>query len=331
MSRIDEANWARIGTVRITGDGLIARYGDRDRTDLLFIAIDGANVRHLLLRLNPEEKSLQDTESRGLVVETRELSLPDLATTRYIDVACTDPGGHGALNLIGDDIVDGLVGGKSAPADVVRRVLRKWRRFWKRQVFELLTREQQLGLFAELWFLGKWLLPATGPDAVQAWQGPKRSRHDFEWSTRSSEVKASTVTRAPVFEITSIEQLEPPDEGDLFLFGARLRVEQGGKDSLPAMVSEVAQHMEGDPGAFDLFQELLLEAGYSHEHAEEYATTKIRFVSSALYAVTDGFPRVVRADLPEHSSASIEQVKYTVNLSGHTDRVVAESPGEFEI
>src|SRR5207245_778158 len=98
----------------------------------------------------------------------------------------------------------------------VARVFARWRRFWGQLPQHLLSREQQLGLFAELWFLNVWLLPRVdAAEAVTRWRGPFGARHDFEWPTRSVEVKVTTSTRGPIHYIHGLDQLVPPDGGNL--------------------------------------------------------------------------------------------------------------------
>jgi hypothetical protein len=76
------------------------------------------------------EEDLRDTESRGLAVVTRDLEVKDNPSARFLDVACRDPDGYAAFNLIGGELADGLSLGVSPPSAVTMQVLARWRRFW---------------------------------------------------------------------------------------------------------------------------------------------------------------------------------------------------------
>ena len=195
MSAIDPGVWKQIESSRPVGDELIGRPASPDATPRLLAAIDSRGRRHLLVSLMAEEKAFQDGSSRGLTIATQELTLRAGDAERYIDIACEDASGHPMLDLIGGELAGRLAGGGSSPAESVERVLAKWRRFWGRLPQQLLSHEAQLGLFAELWFLAYWLIPAVGiSNAVRMWRGPHGARHDFERTGLSVECKGTAST-----------------------------------------------------------------------------------------------------------------------------------------
>ena len=237
MSRIDSDIWTRLGEGRARGEFLWARWAAPDMTQRLLAAVDSNSKRHLLIRLQPGDAVLSDERSRGLEVATRDLSVPGQDIGRYLDVTCQDASGHEAFDLIGGELAERLAKERESAAECVTRVLAKWRRFWGEPPRQMLSREEQLGLFAELWFLSVWLVPRLGSDeAVKRWRGAFGARHDFEWPGRSVEVKATTSSRGAIHRIHGIEQLMPPDSGELLLFSLRLREEAGGGNSLPRVI-----------------------------------------------------------------------------------------------
>ena len=156
-------------------------------------ALDAEGRRHLLIQLQAGEAAHEDRESRGVNVTTRELVLTGQPPRLFIDIAYCDVAGHDAFDLVGGELANRLAIGTALPAEIVARVLAKWRRFWGQLPRQMLSREAQLGLFAELWFLSRWLLPRVGAaEAVARWRGPFGARHDFEWPGGSVEVKANT-------------------------------------------------------------------------------------------------------------------------------------------
>ena len=147
-----------------------------------------------------------------------------------------------------------------SPSSIVRRELARWRRFWSELPSPLLTREEQLGLFAELWFLHVWLYPRIGPAAaVQRWRGPFAARHDFEWPGRAVEVKGTTSQRGRVHTINGLDQLKPAEGGRLFLFSVRLRETASAHNSLPVLIELCREPINSDPEALSTFENVATE------------------------------------------------------------------------
>src|SRR5436309_1438319 len=139
-------------------------------TERLLAGIDADDRRHLLITLQPTDAEMHDEQSRGLLVATSDLVVAGHDPARYLDLICADPAGYDAFDLIGGELGARLAAGEG-PADSVTRILSKWRRFWGEVPRTLLSREAQLGLFAEVWFLTFWLIPRVGPmEAVTRWR-----------------------------------------------------------------------------------------------------------------------------------------------------------------
>jgi hypothetical protein len=328
VSRIAPEVWTRLGSVP-RGDSLVARLAAPEVTDRLAAALDAEGQRHLVIALQPGEAAHDDRESRGVEVATRDLALAGQPPERFIDIACCDAAGHDAFDLVGGELADRFAAGIEPPAQIVARVLAKWRRFWGQLPRQLLSREAQLGLFAELWFLSTWLLPRVGvPEAVTRWHGPFGARHDFEWPGGSVEVKASTAVRGPTHRINGIEQLDPPEQGELLFFSLRLREEAGATNTLPTLVAACRQQIGVDDATLTRFETTLAQAGYSQIHEEDYARVRLRVVTEALYVVHGDFPRLTPTQIANGVPGGIEQVEYDINLAGFDHLRVARAPAE---
>ena len=330
MSHIAAEVWTRLETSRPTGENLTARLAVPELTDRLLCAIDAELERHLLVPLQADEQALRDTQSRGLSVETNELTVQGCSPARYIDVTCHDAAGHAAFDLIGSEIAEALSHGGSSPADIVHRVLAKWRRFWGQLPRRVLSREEQLGLFAEMWFLSMWLAPKVGAgEATRRWRGPFSARHDFEWLGRSVEVKATTSTRGQIHRIHGIDQLAPPDSGDLLFFSLRLREEAGASNTLPGLVALCRQQVGMDDEALAQVEAGLAQVGYSLAHEEDYEKLRLRVVEEGLFVVDGRFPRVTLDCFKAGVPAGVERIEYEINLTGFTDLRIARSVDEL--
>lgn len=330
MSAIPPQAWSRLQQSLPTGDDLTARTAAPDLTERLLCALDADGRRRLLVPLGPDEEGLQDSQSRGLTVRTDELKVRGSEPARYIDVTCHDAAGHDAFDLIGGELAESLALRMWSPAEVVTRILTKWRRFWGHLPSAMLSREKQLGLFAELWFLSTWLVPRAGPvAAVQRWRGPFGARHDFEWQGYSVEVKETTSTRGVIHRINGIDQLVPPIDGELFLFSLRLREEGGASNNLPTLVDSCRQQLAEHDDTSCRFESALVQLGYSSAHEEEYACVRLRVAGQGVYAVRDDFPRLTASQLSSGVPAGIERVDYEINLAGFERLLVAERPRDF--
>lgn len=329
VTRIVSDVWTHLEKARPTGDNLTARPAVPGTKTRLQCAIDSAGGRHLLIALHADEHDLRDTQSRGLMVVARDLVVRGEPTARCLDIQCLDAAGHDAFDLIGGELATELSRTGSSPAESVKRVLARWRRFWGQPPRSLLTREEIIGLFAEIWFLFVWLYPTVGPgEAVKRWRGPFGARHDFEWVGKSVEVKATTSSRGRIHRINGMDQLLPPEQGELLFFSIRLREEAGATNTLPSLLHSVLKDLESDDDAVSRFETALVQTGYSSAHDEEYLKIHIRVVEEGLFAVRDDFPRLTSQQLSAGVPAGIERVEYEINLSTFDQLRIARIPAE---
>jgi hypothetical protein len=321
--------WGRLEQSRVTGEQMTARSAGTGLGRGMLCAIDSQNRRHLLIALQEQDAELRDVESRGLSVQTRELVVRGQDSVRYLDIICQDAAGHPILDLIGHELLDLLRPADCRPADSVRRVLIKWRRFWSLMPRSLLSQSEILGLFGELWFLRVWLLPYLGSNrAIAGWRGPSGARHDFEWAARSVEVKATASTRGNIHRIHGLDQLLPPEGGELHLFSIRLREEQAASNTLPGLIKAISDELEEGSEIADRFETSLHQAGYSPVHAEEYEKYHFRVIDEGLYAVREDFPRIVPGSFIGGIPTGIERVEYDVNLGGFDHLRLARTPDQ---
>jgi hypothetical protein len=75
MSRIAPEVWTCLEANRPVGEALTVRPAAPGVTSRLQAGIDVEGTRHLLIQLSAGEAELRDSESRGLIVQTRELVL----------------------------------------------------------------------------------------------------------------------------------------------------------------------------------------------------------------------------------------------------------------
>lgn len=291
------------------------------------IAIDHDGRRHLLVSVADEGQFITDRRSRGLVLVGRSLEVEEEPERLFLDLCCTEASGNDAFDVLISSITEQLAGGVP-PATALRTVLERWRRFWGQAPPEGLTTEEVRGLFGELWFLLAWLLP-SGVDQLRKWVGPTGARHDFSDQDFSVEAKTTTSVRGHVHWISALDQLDPPESGELLVFSLRVRDEASALNSLPELVQAISQHLADHPEMLGLFEDRLAAARYSPLHEDRYREMRFRIVSERLYRVGAGFPRLSADMISGGLPQGVEGVKYEINLETCTDLILATDPAAF--
>lgn len=316
MLKISSETWSVLETNLPTGEKLTAKIAVPDVSLQVFCALDSDKCRHILVKIKPGDSAYDDHQSRGIHVITRELNIHGQPPSRYVDLICLDAAGYSGFDLIGSEIISELTKGTRTPAEIIHSVLAKWRRFWGQIPQAILSRNEAIGLFAEIRFLTERLIPDVGPaEAVKRWRGPFGSRHDFEWQGSSVEVKATTSSRGRIFHINGIDQLEPPEHGKLFFFGVRLREEGGADQTLPSVIETCRNLLITDNDALEKFELLLVQTGYSPHHNEEYEKMRFRILEETFFEVMEEFPRIRSANFVGGIPDGIERVEYEINLN----------------
>jgi hypothetical protein len=319
MVKFSSELWTLLETTLPSGEKLTAKLPAPDLSSQVFSALDSEKQRHILIQLEPDDLPYNDHQSRGIQVTTRELNVHGQQPSRYIDLLCLDIAGYSGFDLIGSEIITEVAKGNRTPSEIVHQVLAKWRRFWGQIPQDLLSRNEVIGLIAELRILSEKMIPEVGPaEAIMRWRGPFGSRHDFEWPGCSIEVKATTSSRGRIFHINGIDQLEAPENGKLFFFGVRLREEGGAEMTLPGIIETCSKLVSSEEDALDKFESALVKVGYSPLHNDHYEKTRFRIIEEALFEVKDNFPRIGASSFIGGIPEGIERVEYEINLNSIT-------------
>jgi hypothetical protein len=335
MSYIELDTWDKLKSSQPKGDHLAARVAFPEISSRLLAGIDAEEYRHFLIRLSENATELNDNQSRGISVSCKDLhvrnQLEESEAARYMDITCNDNTGHEAFDVIGREIAVSLNSSDISESEIVRNILAKWRRFWGQTPKNVLSLEEVVGLFAELWFLLNWILPnADQSDAISRWRGPFGSRHDFEWKGQSVEVKATMSTRGRIHWINGLDQLSPPEGGKLYLFSIRLREEEGATNTLPRLIASCHSALANNIEALTIFDDSLAKTGYSPLHDNEYEKIHLRVVDEVLFDVRDSFPRITTSTFQEGVPSGVEVVQYEINLEGYDTLIIAREPKVFK-
>lgn len=290
----------------------------------VWLGIDDDARRHLLVELSAsseEEELILSTH--GLAVNITVLAVGDRSPTSWLDVACLDPSLNEMFLTVVRDIVEELVTAGDDRPSAVRRALRTWQWFWANRASPL-SRDEVIGLLAELWFLDRWL---PLPSAVDYWRGPEGDRHDFVHPELSVEVKGTQVRHdGPArHRITRLDQLEDPQSGVLYLFSLQVIPDRLATNSLEAVHERLAEKLSAEPSAHAVFQQRLAQAGWNPAHQSFYRDTW-RVVGEELYRVEDRFPRLTSGSFSGGIPAGVDDVTWTLDLAACAEHRVATHP-----
>ncbi|MBR8653157.1 PD-(D/E)XK motif protein [Achromobacter sp. Marseille-Q0513] len=311
-----------------TGERLTARLAAPDVRDDVFIAVDAECQRYVLVGVpQGEPHELAERTSKGIAVQTVDMNIGEGERSFFVEVACLEAQGHAALDVVVRELVQALNAGASiGRVRLVQNILAKWRRFWSGVDQGVLSREQQIGLFGELWFLSRWLTPCVGPArATGLWRGPGGARNDFETPGLGIEVK-TTGRQDAAYSIHGLEQLLEPSGGALLLFCLAVRDESSGVESLPQLVAELREQRLQDFTALSMLDSMLYASGYDDQHSMEYAKLRLRVRSEGLYRVQPGFPRLVPAAIVDGVPPGVTTVNYELHLDAAAPWLVAAAP-----
>lgn len=194
---------------------------------------------------------------------------------------------------------------------VLRERLQHWKRFFQSRL-EGLTREEYIGLYAELDFFRAGLTAGVAADALaNAWQGPIGANQDFLFGSVAVEIKACTGNETSLVPISNVRQLDDTGIGQLYLFQRVYDFRQDSGENLGMIVGNLRHLLASSPTAVDIFEERLLAAGYIEPPSSSFDRYGFAPRFSRLFHVTKDFPRLLESSLP----SAVSDVRYALNLA----------------
>ena len=251
-------------------------------------------------------------EGRGFLVSRASLA-GDGAERVWIALCRQSAGSLDLFAMMADDVVTTLQGLRNTDDERLFNMflarIRAWQDFMRRGGDGVLSPEAEVGLFGELEFLHDLIsadLPAAS--AVEAWQGPLDGIQDFILGPGAIEIKSTVSPSSFPATIGSLDQLDDSLTRPIFLVGIRLALTHSGR-TLPDQVVALRNLMADEPAALSLFGTCLLHAGFLEGTANRYTRRFSRMATRMLH-VTDGFPRLTRANV----AIEIRRARYEIDL-----------------
>ena len=329
MNVIDESLWAQIQ--KPYGEELNAKHIFYKLISNIYIALDRMGFRHILIESANDNLTSSGMLFRGVQLKITELVVTGGVQKKYIDLLCREPAGYHIFNSIGGEIAQKMdeVNESVNPLEIITTILTKWKHFWGNYPQDLLTMEEQVGLFGELFFLRHWLLPRYGNKVVLAWEGPNGARHDFILGDKSYEVKTSSSSKGHFHRINGVNQLEELPVGSLYLTSFWIWQNEQAENSLTSIIESCRKYLESDIEIRSAFELLLSKSGYSELQRAEYEKRRYEIQESTLFLVDDQFPKIVPTSFPAGLPDQIEEIDYSLNLNSYLEKSLCVSADEF--
>jgi hypothetical protein len=217
------------------------------------------------------------------------------------------------------------IGNPADQKELVKNLLNrfyKWKSLFDKINAPGLTREEQHGLFAELYLLRKMIdLRISEPsNIIRIWVGPDKQIKDFQAGNIAIEVKCTTGNNHQRIHINGERQLDPSNLNNLFLYHLSAEVRENSGESLVTLIHSIETHLTGDALTQSQFRGKLLEAGYFEHHANLYGQTGYIIRNESFYNVSGNFPRIEERDL----RPGVGDVKYSIITSQCSEYMLTE-------
>ncbi|ANK76516.1 hypothetical protein FA04_27580 (plasmid) [Ensifer adhaerens] len=179
-----------------------------------------------------------------------------------------------------------------------------WRRFLRERNAGL-SRSETIGLIGELLLLERLL--ELDSSHLTSWSAPTDGLHDFQNGGHALEVKTGLGPSAQI-TISRLDQLDTAGLRLLDLVHVRLIESPSGR-SLQDVLTALKGHL-ADGASCHALDNFVIRRGLLPDDESARSTPRVQLRSMDCYAVSEEFPRLVRADLP----AAITEASYTLEV-----------------
>lgn len=258
---------------------------------------------------------LQSTDS----LEIGGISLKDSERTIYfLDIKCVNPLLEAAFSEVTIELLRRIRNGGSTLTSV-SETLQDFKSLFTIEKNHKLSLSTVVGLAAELLVLDHLL--SLNPMAWKIWKGPFAERHDFRIDKRAIEVKCTTRASRNKIKISSIDQLQAPENGDLYLVHIVLEEVHNGGLTLEGIISNIFSKASNIRDIKNILKEL----GYE-SNSKKWNAYRFHLDKTSMYHIGENFPRLVLSSFPNKMMPSgVSNVTYELDLTSASDFLLEKS------
>lgn len=254
----------------------------------------------------PNGSPFVNTNYKNVVV----IATPTNHPSPYVQVALRNDALYDLFLVMTGDIIDRVsTVAVMEQENCFFKYLAEWLNFLNKTPDKILSAQEQIGLYGELYFLRDLLKNNINPIfAIQGWVGSDGADKDFQYSGYGIEVKSSS-KQDRLVHISNIRQLDDAGCSALFLQYYSFATIAGGADTLPEIVGQIRSIL-GASVALQDFDSNLIHRMYFDHDADKY-TTSYSPVFEETYVVNSVFPRII----PSNVMVGVIESQYTIDLN----------------
>lgn len=283
-------------------------------------SIGESNDARVLIPLSMHE-SLPTFDEHGTLRISDVTYLDNGKTARFLSVSCLVNELESVFSEFTEELLERILNGHSS-IDALTSSIQDFRALLAGIPEKEIEDSEIIGLAGELLVLSKIL--TINSAATGTWRGPLEGpgeRHDFRHGTTALEVKTSTRTSNQTVKISSIDQLDPPSGGKLYLSHVVLEISSGGSISIGSLMEE-CNDLTSDP---QILMQTAAAAGCSDPSAESWNRIGFNLEKVTIYSVQDDFPRIVSCSFKGGSlPTGVQSIEYLLDLGAAQDNKIEE-------
>lgn len=304
-------SWVQLRSGNAHESGLsIPTVASNVKTEIDFIrfALSSDNKPRLLLPVSANDTLPNFPDTAGILIIDSVYKLGG-KSVRFIDVTCLMKDLESVFDDVVEEIIRRVENGETCSQSLLT-TLKDFQALLIGKKCPGLSDEELTGLMGEMVLLRDLLL--LNSDAWSTWQGPLAKRHDFRSDLCTFEVKTTSRPSNYQISINSIDQLEIPTSGELYLVRIVMEYAPNSEMTFRSLLNEIKQHAS-QPDEIDKRLKLI---GIDTSSNQEWDDISFKHESSFFYKVTDKFPRIIPESFKEGKlPIGITSLKYQIDLS----------------
>lgn len=218
-------------------------------------------------------------------------------------------------NLI--ETINGILDEKKALELLKRRYI-TWKTMFKKDSGSKASREVIQGLYGELYYLHKYMIPKYGVDrSIQSWSGPDAKSKDFSIDNEWYEIK-TIGANAPKVHISSLAQLSSTTPGHLVVIRAEAMSEafNTGESCIGDLLKKVLAQITSEATEAFFLSKI---SSFGLDITDEAVLAQFDIKSVDTYKVDDSFPRLKEDDVKYEEMCDIEYSLIVASLKKYKE------------